>query len=122
MKLFLKKYGLFLLLSSIYAFSYWSKHNAHLLPSVIGNYIGDLLCIPLLAGTTLFIMRRLKNQPALMLSAGMIVFLTAEIVLLFEWLLPKYGSRFTADIYDVLCYTIGAFLFAIWQKSRFSRV
>jgi hypothetical protein len=118
MSLFLKKYGLFLLLSAFYALSYWSKHSAHFLPNLIGNYLGDLLCIPLLAGTTLFVMRKWRNRSDLKLSAGMLVFLTAEIALLFEWLLPKHSNRYTADGYDVICYVLGAIGFAVWQRWR----
>lgn len=109
------KYGLFFMLSALYVLSYWSKHIGHILPKELANYLGDFLCVPLVAGTTQFVVGRMRGKRDFQLSTAMLVFLVVELSVVFEWLAPRLSSRFTSDVWDVLCYVLGASVFRMWQ-------
>lgn len=112
------KYGLFFVLSALYVFSYWSKHIGHILPKELANYLGDFLCVPLVAGTTQFVVARMRGKRDFKLNTAMLVFLVVELSVVFEWLAPRLSSRFTSDVWDVLCYVLGALAFVFWQKKQ----
>ena len=77
------------------------------LPTIINNYLNDLLYIPLVLGTIEFIIRRLKKDSSFKLPLGFVVFLACSYSFYFEYYLPKVNSRYTADWIDVTLYFLG---------------
>lgn len=89
------------------------------LPIWVSNYAEDLLCIPLLLSLTLLTVRYWKYNYRFQLSKVMLIFIVGYVSWVFEWILPKLSSHFTADPYDVLCYCIGALFFFRFQQKEF---
>ena len=52
----------------------------------------------------------------------MIIVMTLYYSVIFEFILPKFSLKYTADYYDVLCYGIGAILFYYHQKKLTSEL
>ena len=75
-------------------------------------YLDDLMAIPVVLGITLQIYRWIHP-----LKEGFIFSKTQVFVgwlyfsFLFEFLLPRWSSTYTADVLDVFCYGIGAIAF-----------
>lgn len=85
----------------------------------IRNYCTDLLCIPLVLGSALLLIRLIKKNALIRLnliqvSVGIIYF-----SVIFEWALPLYKTSFTGDIWDVVCYVGGGGIFFWAQKNPF---
>lgn len=78
----------------------------------IHAYLDDLIAIPVVLGITLQVFRwihPLKNTfvfSKTQIAVGFIYF-----SFLFEFALPKWSINYTADLWDVLCYGIGAMIF-----------
>ena len=45
----------------------------------------------------------------------MIVFALIYVSVAFEFVLPKYSGKFTADVFDVLMYILGSITFYFFQ-------
>ena len=80
-------------------------------PWLIKDYAGDLLSVPVVLTPTLFILRIFKRDKNLLLSKTMILFAFAYFVVLFEFILPSYSSRYTQDYMDIAMYAIGTFIY-----------
>ena len=80
-------------------------------PTIINNYLNDLLYIPLVIGTIEFIIRRVKKDSSFKLPFGFVIFLAISYSIYFEYYLPKINPRYTADWIDVILYFIGGFAF-----------
>lgn len=79
---------------------------------IVHAYLDDLLAMPVILGITLQIYRwihPLKNQ--FIFKNQHIVVATTYVALMFEFVLPKFSSTYTADYWDILCYCLGAILF-----------
>jgi hypothetical protein len=75
-------------------------------------YLDDLLAMPVVFGITLQVYRWIHPLK------GRFVFTQTQVLIgvlyfafLFEILLPKWSAYYTADLWDVLCYGLGALLF-----------
>ena len=77
------------------------------LPTIINNYLNDLLYIPLILGTIEFTIRRIKKDSSFKLPFGFVIFLAISYSFYFEYYLPKVNSRYTADWIDVILYFLG---------------
>lgn len=89
------------------------------LPWIISNYLNDLLCMPLVLSLSLVIIRILKKDDKLYVPLVVVVIVTLYYAFHFEWLIPKFNARYTADAIDVALYSFGAFLFYRFQKQLF---
>ena len=78
------------------------------LPTIINNYLNDLLYIPLVLGVIEFIIRRLKKNSSFKLPIGFVIFLAVSYSFYFEYYLPKINPRYTADWIDLILYFVGA--------------
>lgn len=85
------------------------------LPSIINNYLNDILSIPLTLFIILVVVRTWRGK-AYQLSIPMIVGVVVYYSIYFEYYLPLHNSRYTADLLDVICYCIGGILFYFIQK------
>lgn len=86
------------------------------LPSLINNYVNDLLCFPLVLGAITFIIRKLKKDNHFTFSIYFVLFLVAYYSVYFEYYLPIVNTRYTADWIDVLLYFIGGISFYFFEK------
>lgn len=86
------------------------------LPLLVNNHLNDLLIVPI----NLFAVQLLWG-----VFTGTTVFLRLGIVatcvlfysIVFEYILPQFNSRYTADWWDVLCYLSGGLLFWLYQHA-----
>ena len=95
------------------------RQHLGLYSEFLDSYLDDLMCIPivfyLLQCVQIFIFRDKYVASPLHIIGAVIVF-----TLMFEIILPNISSRYTADIYDVVFYSIGG-LFYITIESFINR-
>lgn len=94
---------------------YTAQQLALPLPRLINNYGNDLLCMPIVLKICQYAIRYVKNNKQLIIPVKLGLTLTLFYALYFEWLLPRYNDRYTADGLDVLCYFLGL-LFFMWME------
>ena len=86
------------------------------LPDLINNYINDFFIIPIILTPSLYILKWSKNNPNYTLPISIVLYLCALYAIFFEWYLPKFHERYTADIVDVVLYFASGILFYFLQK------
>ena len=86
------------------------------LPEILNNYANDLLCLPLVLGFILFMIRQLKKDKNFELPLTFVLILAVYYSVYFEYYLPKVNPRYTSDWIDVLLYFVGAIGFYSYQK------
>ena len=84
--------------------------------SFIFNYLNDLLVIPIVAFICLNALWYLKKDFSIRLSIISLISLTLLYSVYFEIYLPNHHERYTADVWDVVCYITGALMFYVLQK------
>jgi hypothetical protein len=80
------------------------------------GYLDDILAIPIVLSSVLGIMRFIFQREVNYFSPLLIAFTVVLFAIAFEFALPNYSSTYTADIWDVVCYAIGALIFWQYQK------
>lgn len=95
---------------------YFFQKKEIYLPKLINNYLNDFLIVPIVLTISLYVTRFLRNSKEYKLSIGVIIYICVLYATLFEFIFPKYLSRYTADIIDVILYFAGGFVFYILQK------
>lgn len=78
-------------------------------PTLIRNFLMDLLCMPVICGMILFLFRFFRTN--FHLTAAHLISLTLMYAIYFEVILPPISTRYTGDIWDVVMYAIGAIIF-----------
>lgn len=86
------------------------------LPEFFSSYLNDLLCMPVVLGICLFLIKKFSRKKQLQISLFSAFSLAAFYSLYFELYLPEATDRYTADVLDVLLYFTGAFAFWLVQK------
>lgn len=86
------------------------------MPQFFSSYLNDLLCMPVVLGICLFLIRRFNKKKQLKISLFSCLSLAALYSIYFEIYLPKVTQRYTADPVDALLYFIGAIVFYLLQK------
>lgn len=117
MKTLKNRYFLSLLMLAILI--YLAKQFQIEIPNWISFYFYDLLCMPIVLSIVLAVIRHFKKDINFKIPLLAIVSLTIYYAWFFEWLMPKYNARYTADALDVLMYVCGAALFYVAQKKAF---
>jgi hypothetical protein len=75
-------------------------------------YLDDLLAMPVVLGITLQIYRWIHPKKEKFVFTNWQIFIGfAYFSFLFEILIPKWSTNFTADFRDVICYGLGAIIF-----------
>ena len=87
------------------------------LPRWINHYVNDFLCIPLVLGGIVFILRKWKKDPQFSIPFPTIVVVVLLYALYFEYYLPQHNPRYTADVWDVVLYALGGLFFYYIEKS-----
>ena len=86
------------------------------MPRFFSSYLNDLLCMPVVLGICLSIIRRFSKNELLRISLFSAFSLAALYSVYFELYLPEVTARYTSDIMDVLLYFAGAIIFWFVQK------
>lgn len=100
----------------LYAIVQLLKFKEYSANSFIYNYLNDLLVIPIVAFICLNAVWFLKRDYSIRLSFMSLLSLVMLYAIYFEVYLPSYHERYTADFWDVFCYTIGGLVFYLLQK------
>lgn len=111
-----KKYFILLLISVFYLIHLFLKFSQNAVPQWFSNYFADVLCLPILLSFALLVLRYLKKNQFLWLNSQQIIFAFFYTSILFECILPKYNTRYTSDLFDVVAYGIGAVCFYFFQE------
>ncbi|WP_300440506.1 hypothetical protein [Christiangramia sp.] len=85
------------------------------LPRWTRHYLKDFLCMPVVLGICLIIAQWLKQDKELKLGLLIILCLSTFYSIYFEFLLPLFVARYTADFLDLLMYFTGATFFYLLQ-------
>lgn len=112
------KYKFLTFISLLYAVHLFIKFSQYPVNEWISSYLADVLCLPILLSYILLLMRYFKKESLLWLNIPQIIFLFLYVSLLFEFILPKYSKRYTADFCDVIAYAVGAIFFYFFQKQN----
>lgn len=86
------------------------------LPTIINNYVNDLLFLPLTLGAITCIIRWLKKDDFFELSFVFVLLLSGFYSFYFEYYLPQFNSRYTGDWIDAILYFLGAFAYIFCGK------
>ena len=87
-------------------------------PNWVFHYLNDFLTIPIVATICLHGIWIIKKNKAIRLNIFTIISLVALFSVYFEYYLPKHSSRYTGDIWDVVCYFLGGLAFYFLQKKE----
>ena len=90
------------------------------LPTLLNDYLADLVCMPIILCFCLVGVRWIKKIPQFWLSWRMILSMTLFYAIIFEWLLPLKSNEYTGDILDVVMYFVGALVYG-WFMQPFIR-
>lgn len=78
------------------------------------TYFEDILAIPIILKSALIIINNLSRRYIHYKIKGIdVLIILVFFSIYFEWYLPRVDQRFTADVFDILCYSIGAVFFAL---------
>lgn len=91
-----------------------------ILPNLIRYYVNDFLIVPIVLSISLIAIRKLKNNQQFKLSFLQITYVCLLYALIFEYWLPKFHTRYTADFIDVLLYFTSGIVFYFLQKDKIS--
>lgn len=86
------------------------------LPNFLNNHLNDLLCMPIVLEIAQRTVRFLRSDSKLTLPVTLQVVVTLMFALYFEWYLPQFNLRYTADVMDVLCYFLGMAFFEVMNR------
>jgi prepilin signal peptidase PulO-like enzyme (type II secretory pathway) len=85
----------------------------------VHSWLDDVLCLPVVLYAMLFIFRNfLLFDNAYSFPVVYIAGTVALYSFVFEYYLPKYTHRFTADIDDVICYAVGGLIFYLFLNRK----
>ncbi|QNL52168.1 hypothetical protein H8S90_11645 [Olivibacter sp. SDN3] len=89
--------------------------GAQTLPEFINNYLTDVLAIPVIGTVLLTFMRTsVIHSNSYFFPMFYVYFMVVYTALVFEGLLPLFSDRYTADLFDILAYIIGGYLFQLF--------
>lgn len=76
------------------------------------SYLNDVACIPVIAGISLMCLNLIFKN-IYRLSIYQVAFIVIYVSVMFEFILPRFDDRVTADLIDVFCYQIGGLAYYI---------
>ncbi len=90
---------------------------AHIqVPVFFSSYGADLLCMPIVLSLTQNFVQKIHLNNHFQLTFGMLFVVFLLFSISFEVILPYWSSRYTSDVYDVLCYAVGVCFFVVEKK------
>ncbi len=113
----MRKLTVFLLIFFTVGLSIYTAQLVHMvLPTVVNNYVNDFIILPIVLSLGLIAIRKLRNDDTITIPLSLIVALATGYAIYFEYFLPTFYPRYTADIIDVLLYYVSGILFFFVQK------
>src|SRR5688572_12226839 len=89
---------------------HWGLAKTGFTIPLLQHYLNDLLCMPLVLTVTVFLQRSFFYRTSgYVLTSYQVGLAMAYFSLAFEVILPLFMPRYTADIFDVLAYSLGGF-------------
>ncbi len=88
------------------------------LPKIVQFYLNDFLIIPIILIISLVILRWSRNNKKYQIPIWIVLYICGLYALLYEYILPKFHPRYTADVIDVLLYFLSGLIFLILQKNK----
>lgn len=85
-------------------------------PDWVFHHLNDFLVIPMVALLSLHGVWLIKKDNTIRLDILTIFSLVVLFSFLFEYYLPLQSHRYTGDIWDVVCYSLGGLVFYFLQK------
>lgn len=85
-------------------------------PNWVFSYVNDVLVIPMVALLGLHAVWLLKKDYTMTLHWFSIFSLVILYSVVFEYYLPLQSTRYTGDIIDVACYSLGGLIFYGLQR------
>ena len=77
------------------------------------SYLDDLLVLLVILPVIEVLLRIVARRKNFQLDVPMVLTAFFMLVVVFEWFLPNISNRYTRDLWDVLCYAIGMFLYLL---------
>lgn len=96
---------------------YVTQHYSVGVPVWVNNYLNDLLCMPIVLKISQTAVRYIKSDRKLKIPLRISLTLTLFYAVYFEFVLPQFQSRYTADPIDVVLYFLGL-LFFVWIEGK----
>lgn len=87
-------------------------------PDFVFHYLNDFLAIPIIATICLHGVWLIKKDYSIRLNLLTVMSLVAFYSVFFEYYLPQQSHRYTGDIWDVVCYSLGGIVFYLLQKRK----
>jgi hypothetical protein len=110
----------FFSLFGLYFIARFLRQNWAEAPLFLRFYFTDLLFVPTMCWSALFVVRWVKRNNSITISPVLIFIQVILVSIYFEWYLPNYKSHlhpYTSDYWDVLMYGLGGLIFWWWQKT-----
>lgn len=104
----------------IWAVIHAGRYFGHPIP-LLNGHLTDLLTVPAIAHLTVTVIRRFSYQKAAYrYPFSYLIFIALYAAVVFEWLMPRYSAKYTADGWDVVAYLAGAVFYYYCHGSRAS--
>ncbi|WP_143305087.1 hypothetical protein [Chitinophaga vietnamensis] len=89
---------------------------------LLNDHLTDFIAVPAMAhGMLTFTRSYIVQDPAYRYPLSWLLLIAAYTSFVFEWLMPHYSTRYTADIWDVAAYFAGSlFYYYIHQRTHLS--
>lgn len=97
------------------------RHIGEPLP-LINGYLTDFVAVPVIAHIAIMFTRKVvlrNNYYTYPLSY--LLFLAAYTSIVFEWIMPRYSSTYTSDIWDIVAYFAGALFYFFIHRPLFAK-
>lgn len=101
----------------VYAFHFFVKGDTFY-PLVFKYYLGDLICMPIVLSVVLIGMSLVYSGRYSHLSVFQIALATFLFSVYFEYILPSVDEIYVQDPFDIICYCIGGFVFALFFNPK----
>lgn len=86
------------------------------MPVWIRNYFSDFICLFLINGSILYLLKFIKKDKNLELTIAQVAVSWVLCSLCFEYVLPRTQPNvYTQDYLDILMYALGAVMFILWR-------
>jgi|SRR5690554_979618 len=91
------------------------------IPSLVNNYLNDLLSMILVLKICEICIRK-TFKVNIVDQLKYLIFIWLYFSFLFEYVLPQIHERYTADIYDILAYFLGLIIFILIERNDFKKM
>lgn len=92
------------------------------LPNFLLYNLTDFLCLPILLTIANLLIKILFPSQCFIISVSQIVLLALFYSVLFECILPKVSTKYTADYLDVIMYFLGGGFYWLLSRNKISSV